>query len=196
MGGRLSLIVAGRLGQRVSTPSSFHGGNIAAADDPDSPHRRAEAIPGTVYVAGATDDNSVPDEKRDRLERALTDAGVPHTIETYPAAHGSPARTTPPTIRPPPRDTGRRSPPCTGPHDQRIHPDHDRVADADPPPLPLQTCSYRRARRFHWPRLQRCPAASRQLRRDPVLRLPPSPCLSHARAVDRYVPHDGEVEHG
>ena len=88
MGGRLSLIVAGRLGHRVAAAASFHGGNIAAADNPESPHRYAESIAGTVYVAGATNDASFPDEQRDRLERALTDAGVPHTIETYPAAHG------------------------------------------------------------------------------------------------------------
>jgi len=42
----------------------------------------------TVYVAGATDDASFPPEQRDRLDQALTEAGVQHTIETYPAAHG------------------------------------------------------------------------------------------------------------
>ena len=31
MGGRLSLIVAGHLGDRVAAAASFHGGNIAAA---------------------------------------------------------------------------------------------------------------------------------------------------------------------
>jgi carboxymethylenebutenolidase len=41
-----------------------------------------------VYVAGATDDASFPDEQRDRLETALTEADVRHTIETYAAAHG------------------------------------------------------------------------------------------------------------
>lgn len=88
MGGRLSLIVAGHLGGRVAAAASFHGGNIAAADDPESPHLRAKAMKATVYAAGATDDPTFPDEQRDRLERALTEAGVPHTVETYPAAHG------------------------------------------------------------------------------------------------------------
>lgn len=88
MGGRLSLIVAGRLGDRVAAAASFHGGNIAAADDPESPHLQAGAITAKVYAAGATDDPTFPDEQRDRLEQALTEAGVPHTIETYPAAHG------------------------------------------------------------------------------------------------------------
>lgn len=88
MGGRLSLIVAGVLGERVAAAASFHGGNIAADDDPDSPHHRAPSIAATVYVAGASDDASFPDEQRDRLDRALTAGGVSHTIETYPAAHG------------------------------------------------------------------------------------------------------------
>jgi carboxymethylenebutenolidase len=88
MGGRLSLIVAGHLGDRVAAAASFHGGNIAASNDPDSPHLRAGDMAATVYVAGATDDGSFPDEQRDRLEDALTEAGVRHTIETYPAAHG------------------------------------------------------------------------------------------------------------
>jgi carboxymethylenebutenolidase len=41
-----------------------------------------------VYVAGAIDDDSFPDEMKARLEDALTSAGVDHTIETYPAKHG------------------------------------------------------------------------------------------------------------
>jgi carboxymethylenebutenolidase len=88
MGGRLSLIVAGHLGESVGAAASFHGGNIAKADDPDSPHRLAAAMTATVYVAGASEDASFPIEQRDRLELALTGAGVRHTIETYPAAHG------------------------------------------------------------------------------------------------------------
>lgn len=87
-GGRLSLVVAGRLGDRIAAAASFHGGNIAAADDPDSPHHRAASITAALYVAGASDDHSFPAEQRDRLAAALTEAGVRHTIETYPAAHG------------------------------------------------------------------------------------------------------------
>lgn len=88
MGGRLSLIVAGRLGELVAAAASFHGGNIASATDPDSPHLLAGAMTAAVYVAGATDDESFPSEQRDRLESALSAAGLRHTIETYPAAHG------------------------------------------------------------------------------------------------------------
>ena len=85
MGGRLSLIAAGNLGERVAAAASFHGGNIANADDPDSPHHKAAAITAAVYVAGAIEDQSFPDEQKDLLETSLTEAGVTHTIETYPA---------------------------------------------------------------------------------------------------------------
>ena len=42
----------------------------------------------TVYVAGAIDDQTFQDEDKKLLERSLTEAGVTHTIETYPAQHG------------------------------------------------------------------------------------------------------------
>ena len=88
MGGRLSLIVAGRLGETIGAAASFHGGGIASADDPNSPHRRADAITAPVYVAGAIEDASFDEEAKQRLEDALKAAGVTHTVETYPAHHG------------------------------------------------------------------------------------------------------------
>ena len=88
MGGRLSLIAAGALGKSVAAAASFHGGNLAKDEDPDSPHHQASAITATVYVAGAVEDQSFPDDQKERLERVLSDAGVAHTIETYPAHHG------------------------------------------------------------------------------------------------------------
>jgi carboxymethylenebutenolidase len=48
-----------------------------------------------VYVAGATDDPTFPDDMKARLEDALTTAGVDHIIETYPAKHGWVLRDTP-----------------------------------------------------------------------------------------------------
>jgi carboxymethylenebutenolidase len=88
MGGRLSLIVAGNLGDAVGAAASFHGGSIAPADDPDSPHLLAGSTAATVYVAAATDDPSSPVDQVDRLGRAYSQAGVAHSIETYPAGHG------------------------------------------------------------------------------------------------------------
>jgi carboxymethylenebutenolidase len=88
MGGRLSLVTAGKLGERIAAAASFHGGNLAKADDPDSPHHKAGAICAHVYVAGAIEDQSFPDEQKDLLEKSLSEAGVIHTIETYQAHHG------------------------------------------------------------------------------------------------------------
>jgi carboxymethylenebutenolidase len=88
MGGRISLIVAGHYPDRVAAAASFHGGRLAADDDPDSPYLQAQRIRATVYVAAAQNDGSFPPEQYQRLEQALTAAGVKHLIETYPAAHG------------------------------------------------------------------------------------------------------------
>lgn len=87
MGGRLSLYAAGHLGDRVAAVASYHGGGLAT-DAPDSPHRLAPQIRARVYVAGAIEDRSFDDAQKARLERALTEAGVDHLIETYPARHG------------------------------------------------------------------------------------------------------------
>jgi carboxymethylenebutenolidase len=87
MGGGLALDAAGRFADRVGAAASFHGGYIASTA-PDSPHLLADAMQATVYVAGAENDASFDDEQFDRMKAALTDAGVDHTLVTYPAAHG------------------------------------------------------------------------------------------------------------
>jgi carboxymethylenebutenolidase len=85
MGGRVSLVVAGRQPDRVAAAASFHGGGLAT-DSPDSPHLLAEKIQAAVYVAGAENDGSFTSEQAEQLDKALTAAGVEHTIETYAAA--------------------------------------------------------------------------------------------------------------
>ena len=87
-GGRMSLVAAGGLGDRVAAAASFHGGRIAVADDPNSPHLAADRIAATVYVAGAADDRSFTAEQAELLRAALADAGVTFTLEAYPAHHG------------------------------------------------------------------------------------------------------------
>ncbi|HEU4362754.1 MAG TPA: dienelactone hydrolase family protein [Mycobacterium sp.] len=87
MGGRTSLVVAGRVPDRVAAAASFHGGGLAT-DGPDSPHLLAAQIQAVVYVAGAKNDGSFTARDAATLEQALTAAGVEHTIETYPAEHG------------------------------------------------------------------------------------------------------------
>lgn len=87
MGGRTSLIVAGRVPDRVAAAMSFHGGGLVT-DDPGSPHLLADKIRAAVYVAGAEADASFTAENAQTLDKALTAAGVEHTVEIYPAGHG------------------------------------------------------------------------------------------------------------
>jgi carboxymethylenebutenolidase len=88
LGGRMSMVAAGGLGSKIAAAASFHGGRLAVVDDPASPHLAADRISATVYVAGAQDDNSFTAEQAALLETALSDAGVDHTVEFYPAQHG------------------------------------------------------------------------------------------------------------
>src|SRR5580704_14716528 len=88
LGGRMSLIAAGGLGRVIAAAASFHGGRLAVAGDPSSPHLSAGRVTAVVYVAGAKDDDSFTAGQAELLERALTDAGVDHTLEFYPARHG------------------------------------------------------------------------------------------------------------
>ena len=87
MGGNASLTAAGAFPNRFAAAASFHGGNLAT-DKPDSPHLFVKNVTGRVYVAGAVEDASFPEEQKDRLEKALTEARVDHLVETYPARHG------------------------------------------------------------------------------------------------------------
>ncbi len=93
-GGRMSLTAAGTYPDRVVACASYHGGRLAN-DAPDSPHLLAPRMKARVYVAGAIEDASFPDDMKERLEQALTAAGVDHRIETYPARHGFVLRDTP-----------------------------------------------------------------------------------------------------
>jgi carboxymethylenebutenolidase len=87
MGGRTSVMVAGRVPARVAAAMSFHGGGLVT-DDASSPHLLADQIQATVYVGAATDDASFTTEHGETLDKALTAAAVDHTIEFYSAAHG------------------------------------------------------------------------------------------------------------
>jgi carboxymethylenebutenolidase len=87
MGGGLALTAAGRFPERVGAAASFHGGQIASTA-PDSPHLLAGAMTASLYIAGAADDAGFDDEQFERMSTALTEAGVEHTLVTYPAGHG------------------------------------------------------------------------------------------------------------
>lgn len=87
MGGRTSLVVAGRIPERVAAAMSFHGGGLAG-DGPGSPHLLADNIRAAVFVGAAQEDRSFTVEHGEILENALTAAGVEHVIDWYPALHG------------------------------------------------------------------------------------------------------------
>ncbi len=93
-GGFLSLTAAGTYPDRIRAAASYHGGRLAT-DEPDSPHRLAPKMRARVYIAGAVEDPSFPDEMKARLAQALGDAGVDFQLETYPARHGWVLRDTP-----------------------------------------------------------------------------------------------------
>jgi carboxymethylenebutenolidase len=94
LGGAASLSAAGTYPDRIVAAASYHGGRLAT-DAPESPHRLAPRMKARVYVAGAIEDTSFPEDMKARLESALTAAGVKHVIETYPARHGWVLRDTP-----------------------------------------------------------------------------------------------------
>lgn len=94
LGGLMSLTAAGTYPERIAAAASFHGGNLAS-DKPDSPHLLAPKMKARIYVAGAIEDRSFPEEMKARLAQALTAAGVDHQIETYPYRHGFVPRDTP-----------------------------------------------------------------------------------------------------
>jgi carboxymethylenebutenolidase len=88
LGGGLSLAAAGHFPDRVVAAASYHGSRLVT-DAPESPHRLAPRMKARIYVAGAVEDPGFTDEMKARLESALTDAGVEHTVETYAGArHG------------------------------------------------------------------------------------------------------------
>ena len=87
MGGRTSLVVAGRQPDRVAAAASFHGGGLVT-DTADSPHLLADRIQAAVYVGSAENDASFTADHAEQLEKALTAAGVEHKIEAYRGGHG------------------------------------------------------------------------------------------------------------
>jgi carboxymethylenebutenolidase len=88
MGGRMSLVAAGGIGDKVAAAASFHAARVAIPDDPSSPHLAADKIRARVYVAGSIEDDGFTAEHAQLLDSALSSAGVEHTVEFYPGHHG------------------------------------------------------------------------------------------------------------
>jgi carboxymethylenebutenolidase len=88
MGGRLSMRMAGHFPDVVGAAASFHGGNLATAEE-DSPHLEAVHATGELYIGHADNDGSMEPEQMGRLTRELAEAHVRHTAELYVGArHG------------------------------------------------------------------------------------------------------------
>jgi carboxymethylenebutenolidase len=88
MGGRLALVAAGGIGDKLAAAASFHAAMIAVPDNPDSPHQAAGKIRAAVLVAGSIEDAGFTEEHAALLDGALTAAGVKHTVEIWPGHHG------------------------------------------------------------------------------------------------------------
>lgn len=69
-------------------PAVLELGERLATDSPESPHLLAPKMKSRVYIGGAIEDATFTDEMKERLDEALTHAGVDHKIETYHAKHG------------------------------------------------------------------------------------------------------------
>ncbi|MGW2184375.1 dienelactone hydrolase family protein [Streptomyces sp. NPDC001667] len=88
LGAGLALRTAGSYPDRVAAAAGFHGGHLASTA-PDSPHLLADHITAELYFGHADQDHAMPPEQMERLEKALTEAGVRHRCEVYTgAAHG------------------------------------------------------------------------------------------------------------
>ena len=88
MGGRMSMVAAGGIGDKIAAAASFHAAMVAIPDDPNSPHLAADQIRARVYVAGSIEDQGFTAEHAQLLDSALSAAGVEHTVEFYPGHHG------------------------------------------------------------------------------------------------------------
>ncbi|MFF4250429.1 dienelactone hydrolase family protein [Streptomyces sp. NPDC001663] len=86
MGAGLTLRTAGAYPDRVAAAAGFHGAYLAT-DALDSPHLLADRITAELYFGHADQDATNPAEQIDRLDKALTAAGVRHRAEVYAGAH-------------------------------------------------------------------------------------------------------------
>jgi carboxymethylenebutenolidase len=82
MGGRLSFLTAALHPDRIRAAASFHGGGLVT-DAPDSPHRLADRVKASVYLAVADQDRGCTAEHQGALATALAAADVAYGIELY-----------------------------------------------------------------------------------------------------------------
>jgi carboxymethylenebutenolidase len=85
MGGRLVVITAATVPDRIGAGASFHGGGLVT-DKPDSPHLLAPRVKARMYFGVASNDDARQPDAKVKLKEAF--AHVPTEVEVYPAKHG------------------------------------------------------------------------------------------------------------
>jgi carboxymethylenebutenolidase len=88
MGGRLAVLTAALHPERVRAAASFHGGGLVT-DAPESPHRLADRVKASLYLAVADEDRGCTPAHQGVLAAVLGAAHVHYAIELYPGKrHG------------------------------------------------------------------------------------------------------------
>ena len=88
MGGRLTMITAATVPDRIGAGASFHGGGLVT-DKPDSPHLLVPRIKARYYFGIAANDDAQQPDAKDKLRAAFAAAKVPAEIEVYAGSlHG------------------------------------------------------------------------------------------------------------
>jgi carboxymethylenebutenolidase len=88
MSGRFAMAIAQARSERVAAIASIHGAWLVT-DGPDSPHLHVDRIRAEAYFGWCANDPTAPEEHRDVIARALSDADVRHRIDFYTdAVHG------------------------------------------------------------------------------------------------------------
>jgi len=88
MGGRLTMITAATLPDRVGAGASFHGGGLVT-DKPNSPHLLAPKMKAKYYFGISEDDDDKEPHAKDELKKAFAAAKLDAKIDVYKGAlHG------------------------------------------------------------------------------------------------------------
>jgi carboxymethylenebutenolidase len=88
MGGRLTLVLAQALGERVAAAASIHPGSLVV-DQPASPHHHLEHVKAELYFGIADQDRMATPEQMKELEAALEARKIRYQLEMHSGAlHG------------------------------------------------------------------------------------------------------------
>ena len=87
MGGRMAFVAAATFPDRIAAAGVFHAGGLVT-QQADSPHLFVPKIQGKLFIGAAANDQQFTDGDLAQLKSALEAAGVRHTMEIFPAAHG------------------------------------------------------------------------------------------------------------